>query len=178
MSRAAFSNHLSFIGAFCLNRSGFTAASVRCMQTTFVMVKPDGVQRGLVGEIINRFEEKGLRLVGLKQLIPSQELAASHYSVHSERPFYDSLLKFITSGPVVAMAWSGIDAIAVARNIIGPTNGREANPGTIRGDYAMDIGHNIIHGSDAEETAEYELGLWFPDGLVEWIRSSEDWIYE
>ncbi|MDP7312019.1 MAG: nucleoside-diphosphate kinase [Candidatus Thalassarchaeaceae archaeon] len=148
------------------------------MQTTFVMVKPDGVQRGLVGEIINRFEQKGLRLVGLRQLVPSHELAARHYAVHSERPFYEGLLKFITSGPVVAMAWRGVDAIPVARNIIGPTDGREASPGTIRGDYAMDIGHNIIHGSDAKDTAEFELGLWFPDGLVEWARSAEDWIYE
>ena len=148
------------------------------MQTTFVMVKPDGVQRGLVGEIINRFERKGLRLVGLKHLVPSIELAARHYAVHSERPFYEGLLKFITSGPVVAMAWRGVDAITVARNIIGPTDGRDASPGTIRGDYAMDIGHNIIHGSDAEDTAEFELGLWFPNGLVEWTRSAEDWIYE
>lgn len=142
------------------------------------MVKPDGVQRGLVGQIIGRFEAKGLRLVGLRQLIPSEDLAATHYAVHSERPFYPGLLKFITSGPVVAMAWTGVDAIKVARNIIGPTNGRDAAPGTIRGDWAMDIGHNIIHGSDAEETAEFELGLWFPEGLVEWTQSSEDWVYE
>ena len=148
------------------------------MQTTFIMIKPDGVQRGLVGEIINRFEQKGLRLVGLKQLIPSQELAASHYAVHSERPFYQGLIKFITSGPVVAMAWRGVEAISVARNLIGPTNGREASPGTIRGDYAMDIGHNIIHGSDAEETADFELNLWFEEELVEWERSAENWVYE
>lgn len=148
------------------------------MQTTFIMIKPDGVQRGLVGEIINRFEQKGLRLVGLKQLIPSQELAASHYAVHSERPFYQGLIKFITSGPVVAMAWRGVEAISVARNLIGPTNGREASPGTIRGDYAMDIGHNIIHGSDAKETAEFELNLWFGEELVEWERSAENWVYE
>ena len=148
------------------------------MQTTFIMIKPDGVQRGLVGEIINRFEQKGLRLVGLKQLIPSQELAAFHYAVHSERPFYQGLIKFITSGPVVAMAWRGVEAISVARNLIGPTNGREASPGTIRGDYAMDIGHNIIHGSDAEETADFELNLWFEEELVEWERSAENWVYE
>lgn len=148
------------------------------MQTTFVMVKPDGVQRGLVGEILKRFEQKGLRLVGLKQVIPSEELASTHYAVHKERPFYPGLMKFITSGPVVAMAWRGSDAIAVARNIIGPTDGRKAAPGTIRGDFAMDIGHNIIHGSDAEETAEFELGLWFPDGLVEWNPDAERWVYE
>ena len=148
------------------------------MQTTFVMVKPDGVQRGLVGEIIGRFEQKGLRLVGLRQLTPSLELAEAHYEVHSERPFYPGLIRFITSGPVVAMAWTGVDAISVARNIIGPTDGRKAVPGTIRLDYAMDIGHNIIHGSDAEETAEFELGLWFPDGVEDWTRLDESWVYE
>ncbi|MCH2638539.1 MAG: nucleoside-diphosphate kinase [Candidatus Thalassarchaeum sp.] len=148
------------------------------MQTTFVMVKPDGVQRGLVGNIIQRFENKGLRLVGLRQLTPSLELAESHYAVHSERPFYSGLIEFITSGPVVAMAWTGVDAISVARNIIGPTNGREATPGTIRGDFAMDIGHNIIHGSDGEDTAAFELGLWFPDGIIEWTRDAESQIYE
>jgi len=148
------------------------------MQTTFVMVKPDGVQRGLVGKIIGRFEQKGLRLVGLRQLTPSLELAEAHYEVHNERPFYPGLIRFITSGPVVAMAWTGVDAISVARNIIGPTDGRKAAPGTIRGDYAMDIGHNIIHGSDAEETAEFELGLWFPDGVEDWARLDETWVYE
>ncbi|MCH2646285.1 MAG: nucleoside-diphosphate kinase, partial [Candidatus Thalassarchaeum sp.] len=148
------------------------------MQTTFVMVKPDGVQRGLVGNIIQRFENKGLRLVGLRQITPSLELAESHYAVHSERPFYSGLIEFITSGPVVAMAWTGVDAISVARNIIGPTNGRDATPGTIRGDFAMDIGHNIIHGSDGEDTAAFELGLWFPDGIIEWTRDAESQIYE
>ena len=148
------------------------------MQTTFVMVKPDGVQRGLVGNIIQRFENKGLRLVGLRQITPSLELAESHYAVHSERPFYSGLIEFITSGPVVAMAWTGVDAISVARYIIGPTNGREAAPGTIRGDFAMDIGHNIIHGSDGEDTAAFELGLWFPDGVIEWTRDAESQIYE
>ena len=148
------------------------------MQTTFVMVKPDGVQRGLVGNIIQRFETKGLRLVGLRQLTPSLELAEAHYAVHSERPFYPGLIDFITSGPVVAMAWTGVDAISVARNLIGPTNGREAAPGTIRGDIAMDVGHNIIHGSDGEDSAEFELGLWFSEGTVEWTRDAESQIYE
>ena len=148
------------------------------MQTTYIMIKPDGVQRGLVGEIITRFENKGLRLVGLRQLIPSTKVAEEHYAIHKDRPFYPGLIKFITSGPVVAMAWTGIEAITVARNIIGPTNGREALPGTIRGDLAMDIGHNIIHGSDGEETAKFELELWFPNGLSEWRRDSESQIYE
>ena len=148
------------------------------MQTTFIMIKPDGVQRGLVADIMGRFETKGLRLVGLRQVIPSLELAESHYAVHKQRPFYGGLIDFITSGPVVAMAWTGVDAINVARNIIGPTDGRVAAPGPIRGDFAMDIGHNVIHGSDGEETAQFELGLWFPDGLVDWVRDEEAHIYE
>ena len=148
------------------------------MQTTYIMIKPDGVQRGLVGEIITRFERKGLRLVGLRQLIPSNEIAEAHYAVHKDRPFYSGLIDFITSGPVIAMAWTGVEAIKVARNLIGPTNGREAVPGTIRGDFAMDIGHNIIHGSDGEETAKFELHLWFPDGVAEWQRDAESQIYE
>ena len=146
------------------------------MQTTFVMVKPDGVQRGLVGEIINRFERKGLRLVGLRSMVPSNEIAEEHYAVHKERPFYSGLIEFITSGPIVAMAWSGIDAISVARLIIGATNGRDAAPGTIRGDFGMDIGYNLIHGSDGEDTASSELALWFPEGTMEWNRDIESWI--
>ena len=152
--------------------------NMESMQTTYIMIKPDGVQRGLVGEIITRFENKGLRLVGLRQLIPSTKVAEEHYAIHKDRPFYPGLIKFITSGPVVAMAWTGVDAISVARNIIGPTNGREAAPGTIRGDWAMDIGHNIIHGSDGEDTAAFELGLWFPDGLCDWVLDAESQIYE
>tara|TARA_B100001250_G_C19781520_1_gene782075 strand:+ start:400 stop:858 length:459 start_codon:yes stop_codon:yes gene_type:complete len=151
---------------------------VNIMETTYVMVKPDGVQRGLVGEIIGRFEQKGLKLVGLKAMVPSEEIARAHYAVHSERPFFPGLIKFVTSSPVVCMAWAGRDAISVARNLIGPTNGREASPGTIRGDYGMDIGYNMIHGSDAPETAEFELNLWFPEGLMEWDQTISRWFYE
>jgi len=147
-------------------------------EVTYVMIKPDGVQRGLVGEIIQRFERKGLQLVGLKQVVPSEEIARKHYAVHSEKPFFSGLIKFITSGPVVCMAWLGIDAISVARNLIGSTNGREAIPGTIRGDFGMDIGYNMIHGSDAPETAVFELGLWFSEGLNEWTQDSISWVYE
>lgn len=142
------------------------------------MVKPDGVQRGLVGEIIGRFEAKGLQLVGLKGVVPSEEIARSHYAVHSERPFFEGLIKFVTSGPVVCMAWSGVEAIRVARGLIGPTNGRDAVPGTIRGDFGMDMGFNMIHGSDAEETAAFELNLWFPDGTMDWSCDSQKWVYE
>ena len=148
------------------------------METTYVMVKPDGVQRGLIGEIIGRFERKGLKLVGLKSIVPSKETAESHYAVHSERPFYPGLIQFVTSGPVVCMAWNGKDAIAVARTLIGATNGREAAPGTIRGDFGMDMRFNMIHGSDAAETAEFELGLWFPEGLMDWEQTITSWVYE
>ena len=148
------------------------------MQTTYVMIKPDGVQRGLVGEIVNRFERKGLQLVGMKSMIPDQTIARTHYAVHAERPFFEGLISFVTSGPVVCMAWQGVDAIAVARRLIGSTNGREADPGTIRGDYGMDMGFNMIHGSDAPETAEFELGLWFPEGLMSWENTMGTWVYE
>ena len=148
------------------------------METTYVMVKPDGVQRGLIGEIIGRFERKGLKLVGLKSVVPSRETAETHYAVHAERPFYPGLINFVTSGPVVCMALSGKDAISVARTLIGATNGREASPGTIRGDFGMDMGYNMIHGSDAADTAEFELGLWFPEGLMDWEQTITSWVYE
>ena len=148
------------------------------METTYVMVKPDGVQRGLVGEIIGRFERKGLRLVGLKSIIPNEEIARMHYQVHKEKSFFPGLIKFVTSGPVVCMAWHGVEAIKVARAIIGPTNGRDAAPGTIRGDFGMDMGYNMIHGSDAAQTAQFELDLWFPEGLMDWSCDREAWIYE
>ena len=148
------------------------------METTYVMIKPDGVQRGLIAEILGRFERKGLKLVRLKSVVPSQETAEAHYEVHKERPFYPGLIKFVTSGPVVCMAWSGKDAITVARTLIGSTNGREASPGTIRGDFGMDMGFNMIHGSDAAETAAFELGLWFPEGLMEWDQTITAWVYE
>lgn len=148
------------------------------METTYVMIKPDGVQRGLIAEILGRFERKGLKLVGLKSVVPSQDTAEAHYAVHKERPFYPGLIKFVTSGPVVCMAWAGKDAIAVARTLIGSTNGREATPGTIRGDFGMDMGFNMIHGSDAPDTASFELGLWFPEGLMEWDQTITTWVYE
>lgn len=134
------------------------------MERTFVMVKPDGVERHLVGEIIRRFENKGLRLVGLKMLTPSRELAEKHYAVHRERPFYGDLVRFITGGPVVAMAWEGSQAITLVRAMMGATKPEDAAPGTIRGDFATEIQTNLVHGSDAPETAETELSLWFGPG--------------
>ena len=130
-------------------------------QRTFIMVKPDGVRRGLVGEVIARFETKGLSLERLEMVIPDKEIAARHYSEHRGKGFYPDLLGFITSGPVVAMQWSGESAVAVARTMIGSTNPVAALPGTIRGDYGLDLQENIVHGSDSPESAERELGIWF-----------------
>ena len=149
------------------------------MERTFLAIKPDGVQRGLVGEIIRRFETKGFTLVGLKFMMVSRELAEQHYGVHRERPFFASLVDFITSGPVVAMVWEGDGVIAAARKVIGATNPLTAEPGTIRGDLGANIGRNIIHGSDAPETAQQEVSLWFKDEeLVSWQPTILPWIHE
>lgn len=149
------------------------------MERTFLAIKPDGVQRKLVGEIIRRFEAKGFTLVGLKLMNVSRELAETHYGVHKEKPFFPGLVNFITSGPVVGMVWEGKGVIASARKIIGATNPLNAEPGTLRGDFGVDVGRNIIHGSDAPETAEQEIKLWFKDEeLVSWEPSLTSWIYE
>lgn len=149
------------------------------MERTFVMVKPDGVQRNLVGEVIRRFETKGFTLVGLKMLKVSEELAQNHYAVHKERPFFQSLVEFICSAPVVAMVWEGDGVIAAARKLIGATNPLSAEPGTIRGDYGVSIGRNLIHGSDAPETAKTEIPLWFAEEeLVSWDPTLKPWLYE
>ena len=134
------------------------------MERTFIMVKPDGVQRNLVGEIIRRFENKGLKLVGLKMLQPDRKLAEEHYAVHRERPFFGDLVDFITSGPVVAMAWEGSQAVTLSRKLMGATKPEDAAPGTIRGDFTTEIQTNLVHGSDAPETAQQELALWFKAG--------------
>ncbi|MEB3178331.1 MAG: nucleoside-diphosphate kinase [Nostocaceae cyanobacterium] len=149
------------------------------MERTFLAIKPDGVQRGLVGEIIRRFETKGFTLVGLKFMSVSKELAEQHYDVHKERPFFPSLVKFITSGPVVAMVWEGEGVVASARKMIGATNPLTSEPGTIRGDFGINIGRNIIHGSDAIETAQREIALWFPESeLVNWQPHIMPWLHE
>ena len=148
-------------------------------ERTFIAIKPDGVQRGLISEIIGRFERKGFKLVGLKQLIPSKELAQKHYGVHKDRPFFGDLVEFISSGPVVAMVWEGEGVILNARKLIGATKPLEAEPGTIRGDLAIDIGRNIIHGSDGSETAAFEINLWFEDSEInEWKTSDYKWRVE
>jgi nucleoside-diphosphate kinase len=148
------------------------------MERTFLMIKPDGVQRGLVGEIIQRLETKGFALVGLKMMNVSRELAEKHYAVHKERPFFGSLVDFITSSPVVAMVWEGDGVVASARKIIGATNPLNAEPGTIRGDFGISVGRNLIHGSDAIETAQTEVNLWFKDELIGWEPAIKSWVVE
>ena len=148
-------------------------------EKTFIAIKPDGVQRGFVSEIIGRFERKGFKLVALKQLIPSKELAQKHYGVHKERPFFNDLVDFISSGPVVAMVWEGEGVISCSRNMIGATKPLEADPGTIRGDLAVNIGRNIIHGSDGPDTASFEINLWFNnEEICDWNPSDSIWRIE
>jgi len=149
------------------------------VERTLVIVKPDGVQRGLIGEIIARLERRGLRLIAMKFMTVSQALAEKHYGVHQGKSFYEGLLKFITSGPVVVMAWEGPKAIAAVRQTVGATNPTAAAPGTVRADLGLDTGRNLIHASDGAETADFELGLWFkPEEFVEWRRDTERWAYE
>ncbi len=143
------------------------------------MIKPDGVQRHLVGEIVHRFEVKGFTLVGLKMMKVSRELAEKHYDVHKGKPFFSGLIDFITSAPVIAMVWEGENVVTAARKIIGATDPISADPGSIRGDFGVSIGRNLIHGSDAIETAEREIALWFKDyEQVGWEPVRHSWLYE
>ena len=147
---------------------------------TFVMVKPDGVQRGLIGEIVSRFEDRGLKLVAGKVMQIDDELAREHYAEHVDKPFFDGLAEFITSGPVFAMVWEGQDAVAQVRTMMGETDPADSAPGTIRGDFGLDLGRNVIHGSDTEPgSAEREIGLFFDDEeLIDYERVDEPWLYE
>lgn len=149
------------------------------MERTYLMVKPDGVQRGLAGEIIARFEKKGFKIAALKMLRISRELAEKHYGEHVGKPFFEGLVGFITSGPVVAMVIEGKDAVNAAREMMGATNPLKAAPGTIRGAYGIDIGRNVIHGSDSRESAEREIALFFKEEeLLDYSREIDCWIYE
>ncbi|MDZ7688270.1 MAG: nucleoside-diphosphate kinase [Halobacteriales archaeon] len=148
-------------------------------ERTFVMVKPDAFQRGLVGEIVSRIEDRGLKLVGMKLLTPSQEQGEAHYAEHEDKEFYDDLVSFITSGPAVPMVVEGENAVSVVRDMIGATDPKDADPGTIRGDYALDIGRNCVHAADAPETAEREIAIYFDDDELEsYERVDETWVYE
>ncbi|EGQ27569.1 nucleoside-diphosphate kinase [Mammaliicoccus sciuri] len=147
------------------------------MERTFLMVKPDGVQRNLIGEIVSRFEDKGYQMVGGKLMNISEELAQQHYGEHKERPFFGELVDFITSGPVFAMVWEGENVISTARLMMGATNPKESAPGTIRGDFAVTVSKNIIHGSDSPESASREINLFFKEEeLVTYDKSVNSWI--
>lgn len=147
------------------------------MQRTLILLKPDAVQRRLVGEIIGRFERKGLRLVGLKLIAVPRELAEKHYAVHKGKPFYESLLTFLTSGPTVALVWEGREAVTVGRNLMGVTDGAKSPPGTVRGDFAISVQNNLVHGSDSPENAAIEIALWFKDDeLVSFAPTDAGWI--
>ena len=149
------------------------------MQKTLVLLKPDAVQRGLVGELVSRLERKGLKLVGMKLVKMDDALARQHYAEHVDKPFFKGLAEFITSGPLVAMAIEGEDAICMVRTLMGETNPANAAPGTVRGDYAVSIGLNLVHGSDSPESAQRELALFFKeDEILEYDRATDPWITE
>ncbi|MCY1050099.1 nucleoside-diphosphate kinase [Mammaliicoccus sciuri] len=149
------------------------------MERTFLMIKPDAVQRNLIGEVVSRLERKGLKLVAAKLFQANEELAKEHYAEHVEKPFFNDLVSFITSGPVFAMVIEGKNVVEVTRTLVGETNPTKAAPGTIRGDYGIDLGRNIIHGSDSNESAEREIGLWFDQSeLNDYKLNNENWVYE
>lgn len=149
------------------------------MERTLIIIKPDGVQRGLTGDILARFERRGLRIIGMKFMQVSQELAEKHYEIHRERPFFNDLVAYITSSPVVVIALEGTNVVASARMTIGATKPNEAAAGTIRGDFALEIGRNLVHGSDSVENGKIEAGNFFTDAeLVSWERNTDPWIFE
>ncbi len=147
-------------------------------EQTFVMIKPDAVRRGLVGEIVARFEKKGMKIKAMRLENPDRTVVEKHYEVHKERPFYAGLVEYIAGGPVVPMIVEGESAIAVSRALMGATNPVEGRPGEIRFDFGQEIGRNIIHGSDGEDTAAFEIGLWFPEGGAEYERTDDAWLFE
>jgi nucleoside-diphosphate kinase len=149
------------------------------MEQTFVMVKPDGVQRGLIGEVIFRLERRGLKLIAAKFLKVSNELAKTHYAIHKGKPFYESLISYITSAPVMAMVWEGPSAVAAVRQTMGSTRPTEAAPGSVRHDFGLDVGRNLTHASDSVENGQVEINLWFkPEEIIKWNRASDPWIFE
>jgi nucleoside-diphosphate kinase len=148
------------------------------MERTYIMIKPDGVQRGLIGEIIKRFEQKGFKLQAMKLFSPPRALLEEHYADLSSKGFFAGLIDYMCSGPVCCMVWEGMGAVATGRKMLGATKPADSAPGTIRGDYCIDVGRNICHGSDAVESAEKEIALWFPEGVCQWSSHSGPWIYE
>jgi nucleoside-diphosphate kinase len=182
----------AFVSATVLLSTGISSVGVSCekgpmpvwgepgtnRERTFLAVKPDGVQRGLVGDIIARFEKRGYKLVGLKMVWPSQEMAEKHYIDLASKPFYKGLCKFFSSGPIVCMCWEGKDIIKQGRQMLGETQPLASKPGSIRGDYSIDLGRNICHGSDSPESAKHELQMWFPEGVNDWGKTVDSWVYE
>lgn len=157
----------------------YTGKPGTVFERTFIAVKPDGVQRGLVGEIIQRFEKKGYKLVAVKEIKPTQKFAQTHYQDLKAKSFFPHLVRFFSSGPVVAMVWEGKGVVAGGRTLLGATNPAESLPGTIRGDLCVDIGRNICHGSDSPSSAQDEIALWFkPDEVINWTNASNSWVYE
>ncbi len=149
------------------------------MEHTLVLVKPDGVQRGLIGEVISRLEHRGLKLVAAKFVQITSEFAEIHYAIHKGKPFFPGLIQYITSAPVMAMVWEGPSAVAAVRQTMGATRPLEAAPGTLRHDYALEVGRNLTHASDTVENAEKEISLWFsPEEIVEWNRAIDPWVFE
>jgi nucleoside-diphosphate kinase len=149
------------------------------LERTLVLVKPDGVQRGLIGEVISRLEKRGLLLIGAKFFLVSRALAEEHYAVHKGKPFYEGLIDYITAAPVMAMAWEGPKAVAAVRQTMGATRPTEAAPGTIRHDFALTVGRNLTHASDSPENGILEINLWFkPEELMAWNRAVDTWIFE
>lgn len=147
------------------------------MERTLVLLKPDSVQRRLIGSLVERFERKGLQIVGLKLVHATRAIAEKHYDVHRARPFFESLIQFLTGGPTVAVVLEGTNAVAVVRNLMGPTDGAKAPPGTIRGDHAISIQNNLVHGSDSVDNANLEIGLWFKtEELVSYKSTDHDWV--
>ncbi len=160
-------------------QAGHRPLSKEQKEQTLVLVKPDGVQRGLIGEIMARFEKRGFKLQGLKMVNPTRQIAESHYAEHKDKAFFSRPCRFLCGGPVVAMVWEGQDIVKVSRKMIGPTNPADCDPGTIRGDYGAHFRRNLIHGSDSSETAAREIKLWFAEEeLVDWDSSISNWVYE
>jgi len=163
--------------SFCTAESTMSGDAER--ERTFIMIKPDGVQRGLVGEIIKRFEQKGFRLVAMKFTWASESLLKQHYADLSSKPFFPGLVKYMNSGPVVPMVWEGLNVVKTGRQMLGETNPAQSLPGTIRGDYCIEVGRNICHGSDAVDSAKKEIALWFkPEELIKWKSVEDPWLYE
>mmetsp|Transcript_21425 Transcript_21425/g.51792 ORF Transcript_21425/g.51792 Transcript_21425/m.51792 type:complete len:191 (+) Transcript_21425:39-611(+) len=175
----AFAPSSSFTPSVSVSNARSGSALSMAMERTYIMIKPDGVQRGIVGNIVSRFETKGYKLSAMKTKQASQELLDTHYCDLVEKPFFPKLREYMMSGPVVCMVWEGKEAVATGRKMLGATNPLASEPGTIRGDFCIEVGRNICHGSDSVENAEKEIALWFEEGeVLDWESHSKDWLYE